>query len=358
MPFHAIPGSTFTLYLPGLEDQANAGLFKSSPTIAAGDFTISINGGATDSLDNTPTVKPAGGTQIEIVLSASETTAAGDGGSITVNCVDAAGAEWYSVGVVVRVGYPAVNVTTWDGGALPTIPSVEDIWQDTYSGMSHEQAVYNAGLGGAQISNMVEGGGDLDYQYKAYALENAPSGGLTAQETRDAMKLAPTAGDPAAGSVDKHLDDLAVDIAACGSIVANSTDDTEPGSITRRRGNSWSISLTLGDITGWTSLWFTIKSNDDDIDSAAILQVKLNATGLLDGLLYVNGAAATNDALGSITVSNAGTGAIVVAVDETITDDLTPGEYVYDAQVLIAGNVSTPDSGTFTVTSDVTRSVV
>jgi hypothetical protein len=32
--------------------------------------------------------------------------------------------------------------------------------------------------------------------------------GLTAQETRDAMKLAPTAGDPAAGSIDKHLDDF------------------------------------------------------------------------------------------------------------------------------------------------------
>lgn len=33
-------------------------------------------------------------------------------------------------------------------------------------------------------------------------------GGLTAQETRDAMKLAPSAGSPAAGSIDKHLDDL------------------------------------------------------------------------------------------------------------------------------------------------------
>jgi hypothetical protein len=32
--------------------------------------------------------------------------------------------------------------------------------------------------------------------------------GLTAQETRDAMKLAPTAGAPAAGSVDAHLDSL------------------------------------------------------------------------------------------------------------------------------------------------------
>ena len=184
------------------------------------------------------------------------------------------------------------------------------------------------------------------------------------QDVRDAMLLAPTAGDPAAGSVDKHLDDILEDtsttlpaqIAICASVVANNTDATAAGSITRRRGDSWSIALTLGAITGWTSLWFTVKSNHDDADTAAILQVKLNATGLLDGLLYVNGAAA-NDALGSITVSDASTGAIIVAVDETITDDLTPGEYVYDAQALISGNVTTPDSGTFAVTSDVTRSV-
>ena len=38
--------------------------------------------------------------------------------------------------------------------------------------------------------------------------------GLNAQETRDAMKLAPTAGDPAAGSVDKHLDDTSTHSAA------------------------------------------------------------------------------------------------------------------------------------------------
>ncbi len=31
---------------------------------------------------------------------------------------------------------------------------------------------------------------------------------LTAQQTRDAMKLSPTAGSPAVGSVDKHLDDI------------------------------------------------------------------------------------------------------------------------------------------------------
>ena len=137
----------------------------------------------------------------------------------------------------------------------------------------------------------------------------------------------------------------------------STTDATTAGAISRRRGNSWSIPLTIGAITGYTSLWFTIKSSHDDADTAALLQIKLNASGLSDGLLYVNGTTASSDALGSITVNNATTGAIVIAVDETITDDLAPGEYCYDVQTLIAGDVATPDSGTFTVTADVTRSV-
>lgn len=154
-----------------------------------------------------------------------------------------------------------------------------------------------------------------------------------------------------------QLDTVTAATAACASIAANSSDATAAGAITRKRGNSWSISLTLGSIVGYTSLWFTVKRSYDDADSAALLHVKLNSPSAADGLLYVNGAAATNAALGSITVSDATTGAIVIAVDETITDDLAPGTYYYDAQALITGAVSTPDSGTFTVTADVTRSV-
>jgi hypothetical protein len=47
-------------------------------------------------------------------------------------------------------------------------------------------------------------------------LANAPTGtgsGLTAQQTRDAMKLAPTAGTPDAGSIDAHLDTIQTDAA-------------------------------------------------------------------------------------------------------------------------------------------------
>ena len=184
------------------------------------------------------------------------------------------------------------------------------------------------------------------------------------QNVADALKSAPTAGDPTPGSVYAYL--AAAEPADIWSYVTrtltqsstSTTDSTTAGSISRRRGDSWSISLTLGAITGYTSLWFTVKAATSDADTAAIFQIKKNASGSGDGLLYVNGATASSAALGSITVSDATTGAVIIALDETITDDLTPASYSYDCQALISGSVSTPDSGTFTITADVTRVVV
>jgi hypothetical protein len=140
------------------------------------------------------------------------------------------------------------------------------------------------------------------------------------------------------------------------ALATGTSTTTAAGSITRKRGDSWSISITLGALTGYTSLWLTVKRNDG-ADTDSVLQVRKNASGLLDGLLYVNGTTASNAALASITVDDLSTGAVTIAVDETVTDDIAPAAYDYDVQVLTGGAVSTPDSGTFTVTADVTRSV-
>lgn len=45
------------------------------------------------------------------------------------------------------------------------------------------------------------------------AISDSGGGGLTAQQVRDAMKLAPTGGAPGVGSVDEHLDDILADTA-------------------------------------------------------------------------------------------------------------------------------------------------
>ena len=186
--------------------------------------------------------------------------------------------------------------------------------------------------------------------------------GLTAQQTRDAMTLAPSAGTPAAGSIDDLLGDILEDTGTTlpglmAAELSNTSDSTASGAITRTRGNTWTINATIGAITGYTSLWFTVKHDKDDADSDAILQIKLNSTGSDDDLLYVNGATASDSTLGTITVSDASTGAIVIAVDETVTDDMPAGAFYYDVQVLNSGAVTTPDSGKFTITADVTRSV-
>jgi hypothetical protein len=73
-----------------LTDQANTKLAKVAPTIASGDFKVSIDGGAFANLATLPSVNPAGGRAVMIDLSAAEM----NGDNIIVQCVDAAGAEW------------------------------------------------------------------------------------------------------------------------------------------------------------------------------------------------------------------------------------------------------------------------
>lgn len=52
---------------------------------------------------------------------------------------------------------------------------------------------------------------------------NGVGGSLTAQQVRDAMKLAPSAGEPAAGSVDTHLDTIETDAGAAADALATDT---------------------------------------------------------------------------------------------------------------------------------------
>jgi len=67
-----------------LEDMASPGSFKSSPTIAAGDFKVSIDGGALADLGTLPSVSPASSIWVLITLSSTEM----NGDVIAVQCID------------------------------------------------------------------------------------------------------------------------------------------------------------------------------------------------------------------------------------------------------------------------------
>lgn len=104
-----------------LRSQADTKLFQANPTIAAGDFKVSTDGGALGNLATLPTVTPASGRMVKITLSASEM----NGDNVTVVCVDAAGAEWCDL---------TLNIQT-------SARQVDDLMFPTVSGRSADVAV-------------------------------------------------------------------------------------------------------------------------------------------------------------------------------------------------------------------------
>lgn len=125
---------------------------------------------------------------------------------------------------------------------------------------------------------------------------------------------------------------------------------TDTDNLYIRRGDSWTQAFTLGDITGYDNIWFTVKKSHSDTDAQAVIQIDSDT-----GMIRLNGAAAT--ALdGSITVTNVATGLISVAIKYGATEDLRclSGLY-YDVQVLIGTTKTTKYIGKLDVLYDITK---
>lgn len=78
-----VKNEDFICYI-ALDDMANPGSLKANPTIAAGDFKVSKDGGALNDLATLPSVLPAASVWVKITLSATEMNADG----VAVQCID------------------------------------------------------------------------------------------------------------------------------------------------------------------------------------------------------------------------------------------------------------------------------
>ena len=67
--------------------------FQANPTIAAGDFKVSIDNGTYTNLTTLPVVDPIGSINVKINLSAAEM----NGDKVTIQALDVAGDEWEEV---------------------------------------------------------------------------------------------------------------------------------------------------------------------------------------------------------------------------------------------------------------------
>lgn len=142
-----VPAKKNTAYIfyAALVSQANTKINQSTPTIASGDFKVSIDGAALANLSTLPTNTPAGSDMVKFSLSSSEM----NGDNITVQCIDAAGAEWCSA---------TFNIQT-------SARQVDDLAYPATSGRS--MVVDSAGL------------------VDANAVKIGPTGSGTAQTARD-----------------------------------------------------------------------------------------------------------------------------------------------------------------------------
>lgn len=137
--------STQFVFYASLVSQANTKLMQVNPTIASGDFKVSIDGAALANLGTLPAVTPAGSTMVKFTLSTSEMA----GANATVVCIDAAGAEWCDL---------VINIQT-------AARQVDDLAFPATTGRSM----------------VVDASGLVD----ANAVKLGPSGGGTAQTARD-----------------------------------------------------------------------------------------------------------------------------------------------------------------------------
>lgn len=90
-------GVEYITYI-NLTQQANTCLFKSNPTLASGDITITTDGNAVTNLDTLPDVDPDASFFVKVTVSATEM----NGDNIAIVFHDAAGDEWCDLGINIQ----------------------------------------------------------------------------------------------------------------------------------------------------------------------------------------------------------------------------------------------------------------
>ena len=186
---------------------------------------------------------------------------------------------------------------------------------------------------------------------------NEIQSGLALEATLTAIKGAGWSTETLA-AIDVLIDAIKVKTDALDNSTVTFVTAVNGTTITILRGDTFSGSITdIGALTDYVSLDFTVKESYSKTDDEATIRIRKNASGVGDGLMRLNGAAPTSNALGSIAIDDLASGDITITLDETVTDDLSTGTYVYDIQLIKASSVKTLTYGKLIVTADVTRAV-
>jgi hypothetical protein len=120
-------GAGGAIFYVSLVSQANTKVMQASPTLAVGDFKVSIDGGALANVSLLPTNTPGASAMVKITLSQAEV----NGDNIAVFCSDAAGSEWCDLTVNIQTVSQQINdlatPTNITAGTITTVTNVTTV---------------------------------------------------------------------------------------------------------------------------------------------------------------------------------------------------------------------------------------
>ena len=131
----------FTFYI-SLRDQADTKLFKTSPTLAAGDFKVTTDDAAPANLGTLPVVDADFTKRVKVVLSASEM----NGDNVTMIASDAAGAEWADLTVNIQTVTRQIDDLAYQLLEKTTIATLATQLSFTLTAGSADNDAYNGCL--------------------------------------------------------------------------------------------------------------------------------------------------------------------------------------------------------------------
>ena len=285
-----------------LISQADTDVFKETVTLAAGDIQVSKDGGQYANLATFPPTEidlasGADSGTLWVVLTAAEMTA----DIITVLFRDAAGAEWQSAQATINTSAQTLDTTDAAVDAVATTIGVAG------AGLT--------ALGDTRLAN-------LDATISSRSTLTAAQ--VWANATRTLSSFGTLVADTAAAVwayVTRTLTQAAASVTAA---VSGSTLNVV-------KGRTYDATLTGLTIQAtWTGVKFTAKTDARDTDAESLLQLVVSnpAAAATDGVLYVEGAAASvaQRLQGTLTVDQAaGTVALHLQDDLTAVLELLSG---------------------------------
>jgi len=132
------------------------------------------------------------------------------------------------------------------------------------------------------------------------------------------------------------------------------TLSVEDNTISTIRGDTLIHVFSNIDFTGYEKVYFTVKDQYKDADSESLIQISD-----VDGLLFLNSASCSGS--GATLIIDEANESATLQIEAEITKEFgyKVNNYVYDLQIIRnTDDVITPESGTFIVVRDVTKSII